>query len=667
MKGFNLNINDSNNTLKNFQLCLVLRVIGVLLFLYIGLITSWISDDAQITFRQILNFISGDGIVFNFGERVQAFTHPLWFLILSGVIAITDEMFVTTSIVSIIISIAAIILLLKMEINIEKSAITYISPVFFLAFSFAFCDYMTSGLENPLSYLLLSLLLYLLFQANLRQRLQLIFIILALLVLNRLDYAVLFLPLALVLIGFYTCKSELIKVLLPGLALIMGWFIFSTVYFGSPLPNTYYAKLNAGYPQSEIIERGIDYLISLKSDIASILILIISFLSLIIYRNRILISLAIGKVFYLLYVVYIGGDFMIGRFISILILLSIGEIIIVLNKSSISSKIRFNFLLIFLILLTICSFFYSSPIVSLNNYISRVVYKGANDQRGFYYKYTGLLAKNRSRWPKPEKFKDTAPKKYRIVCGLIGTRALTDISKYHIDPCGLTDPLLSRMPAIKYKKWRIGHHHRKIPFEYGQYKVGNISELPDNNLNELLSDVTLVSQADIFSVRRFAAIWRLLTNSYSNVNFEKYTDPSIWVPLTNYSDYLKIENWDKEIPHDNRPYYFKNKEQFSFNNNLIVESRIPKNTSIIWLHLNLGYTYEIYANDKNIFTLNKNRQYCDNGIKIYLKSEQLITKIGIKTTDELETKHLAFNYLKFLRLQNGDDNLEFMPHCVIKL
>ena len=83
-----MNIIGVNFSLRNHQLCLVLRVFGVLLVCYIALISSWISDDAQITFRQILNFLNGDGIVFNFGERVQAFTHPLWFFLLSGVIAI---------------------------------------------------------------------------------------------------------------------------------------------------------------------------------------------------------------------------------------------------------------------------------------------------------------------------------------------------------------------------------------------------------------------------------------------------------------------------------------------------------------------------------------------------------------------------------------------------
>ena len=65
-------------------------------------------------------------------------------------------MFLTTSILSILISVTAIIFLLRMELNLGKTEFTYLSPIYILIFSFAFCDYMTSGLENPLSYLLTS-------------------------------------------------------------------------------------------------------------------------------------------------------------------------------------------------------------------------------------------------------------------------------------------------------------------------------------------------------------------------------------------------------------------------------------------------------------------------------------------------------------------------------
>jgi arabinofuranosyltransferase len=45
-------------------------------------LSAWLSDDALITVRSVLNLISGYGPSFNLDERVQSFTHPLWFLLL---------------------------------------------------------------------------------------------------------------------------------------------------------------------------------------------------------------------------------------------------------------------------------------------------------------------------------------------------------------------------------------------------------------------------------------------------------------------------------------------------------------------------------------------------------------------------------------------------------
>ena len=55
-----------------------------LIFLAVLLRTAWLSDDALITFRTVLNFTHGYGLTFNVAERVQAYTHPLWMLMLTG-------------------------------------------------------------------------------------------------------------------------------------------------------------------------------------------------------------------------------------------------------------------------------------------------------------------------------------------------------------------------------------------------------------------------------------------------------------------------------------------------------------------------------------------------------------------------------------------------------
>ena len=43
---------------------------------------AWVSEDSFITFRYVSNALHGFGPVFNIGERVQGYTHPLWFVLL---------------------------------------------------------------------------------------------------------------------------------------------------------------------------------------------------------------------------------------------------------------------------------------------------------------------------------------------------------------------------------------------------------------------------------------------------------------------------------------------------------------------------------------------------------------------------------------------------------
>lgn len=71
-------------------------LIFVIVFPYIFFRNAWITEDAFINFRVIENFLSGEGPVWNIGERVQVFTSPLWMLLTTGAVAITGEFFFTT-------------------------------------------------------------------------------------------------------------------------------------------------------------------------------------------------------------------------------------------------------------------------------------------------------------------------------------------------------------------------------------------------------------------------------------------------------------------------------------------------------------------------------------------------------------------------------------------
>ena len=123
----------------------MLRASLFVIFTYVFLANSWIGDDAYITFRVVDNFINGYGLTFNPDERVQAYTHPLWMLLLSAVYAVTADLFYTTLALSYVLCVAALAVVVRFFDDLWRSAL-------FLALllsSKAFVDYTSSGLDIP--------------------------------------------------------------------------------------------------------------------------------------------------------------------------------------------------------------------------------------------------------------------------------------------------------------------------------------------------------------------------------------------------------------------------------------------------------------------------------------------------------------------------------------
>ena len=111
-----------------------LRGFYLLLAVYIFLKTAWLSDDSFITLNQVWNFINGEGIVWNSNQRVQAFTHPLWFLMLSSVSFFTRELFFTNLVTSFVCSMTSIIILFnlffKKHTSVSQISILIIFSIF---------------------------------------------------------------------------------------------------------------------------------------------------------------------------------------------------------------------------------------------------------------------------------------------------------------------------------------------------------------------------------------------------------------------------------------------------------------------------------------------------------------------------------------------------------
>ena len=93
------------------------------------------------------------------------------------------------------------------------------------------------------------------------------------------------------------------------------------------------------------------------------------------------------------------------------------------------------------------------------------------DERGYYYDTMGLLSTNRN-WPEIKTQSSDRSIGYEYKCGFAGYIAIVNSSTHLIDLCALSDPFLSKIPAIHAENWRIGHHIRKMPRDYGEYVLG---------------------------------------------------------------------------------------------------------------------------------------------------------------------------------------------------
>jgi arabinofuranosyltransferase len=287
--------------------------------------TAWLCDDAYITFRTVDNFLNGYGLRWNIAERVQSYTHPLWMFVLSLCSFVTREFYLTPIVLSLFLSFAAVLVLARKAGGRTVSAAL---GVFVLVLSKAFIDYSTSGLENPLTYCILALFFICSLKDSFDEKHLLQLSVLACLgILNRMDTALFFAPtLAYGLIRFGRVKG--IGIVLAGFIPFFVWELFSLIYYGYLVPNTAFAKMNTGISRGEYLAQGMSYYRnSLVNDPLTLAAIVYALLMVFVCRARRFFPHAAGILLYLGYIVWIGGDFMSGRFFAAPLVLAVAMLV----------------------------------------------------------------------------------------------------------------------------------------------------------------------------------------------------------------------------------------------------------------------------------------------------------------------------------------------------
>ena len=486
------------------------KFIPLAFFLCIIVKDAWLSDDAYITFRTVDNFVHGYGLTWNSDERVQTYTHPLWMFLISALYFCTHEVYYSVLLLSITISFVAVGIY---AVYIARSFPMALVGIVVLAASKSYVDYSTSGLENPLTHLLIILFVLIYFSAQRNTRsLFWLALIAALATLNRMDTLLLFIPPLLYLLYRYQ-KLASVKAILLGFLPFLLWEIFSLWYYGFLFPNTAYAKLDTGISSVQLFQQGIGYLASsFRFDPILFFVMAASFFLTLSFREWRNIPFLVGIGLYMLYTVRVGGDFMAGRFLTAPFLVAV---LLLTRGSYLPLKwVWVAGLAVGVLcgLLTPNSRWY--PINTSHVIIDT---RGVADERAFY-SATSIFNTRRNpyspsvRWTEDGLHARISHRKVAVEAniGFFGFAAGPFV--HVVDPRALGDPLLARLPANS--GWRIGHFTRRIPDGYLETLETGSNVIQDKDLALYYDKLRYVTRGPLFDMGRLIEIWRLNTGAY---------------------------------------------------------------------------------------------------------------------------------------------------------
>ena len=459
---------------------------------------AWAGDDAFITLRTVDNALNGYGLRWNVVERVQAYTHPLWMLLTLAVTSVVGSAYYAVMWLSIVCSAATAAIVIG---RIASSRFTQVLAAVLFLSSTAILDYSTSGLENPLTHLLVTVFVVVWLEAASGPRKTFwLTVLLSGIMLNRLDAGVLVLP-AFLLAASERPRRPHVLAAVRGFLPLVAWEVFSVIYYGFLFPNTAYAKLSTGISSIALARQAVYYFLDLLQTDAVTFATIVAALVLMVSRAaRPLWPLALGIGLYLVYILRIGGDFMAGRFFAAPFLLAV----IVLCRTPWPRGWAVRGAVVTAAVVA------QAALLSMDFEISRP--HGITDQRRLYSDATRLVTQRtapveQGSWSvRGMGFRD---KGTRVVeFGIIGmTGFFAGPSVHFVDPFALADPLLARRPADP--RSRIGHFERRVPAGYLDSIRSGRNRIENARIARYYDDLVLITQGPIWSRDRWRAIVKL--------------------------------------------------------------------------------------------------------------------------------------------------------------
>ena len=256
---------DNSKQTLYYILCVVFILVGVITVYKM----KWVGDDIFITLKYVENFLLGNGLVYNIGERVEGYTDFLWAMILAFFQWLKFDPVESANTIGILSYAGVLILFSRVSFLLNKKfQHRYYLPftLIALALNYDFAVWGTSGLETAFYTLLLcgAFVIYFFSSMQRKKRLFLTGLLMCFAVMTRPD-SMLFVMYANVLllfrnivlrIKFKELFTEQLIFASSVILIYIPYFIWRYQYYGFIFPNTYYDKL--GY--EVFFSRGFLYL-----------------------------------------------------------------------------------------------------------------------------------------------------------------------------------------------------------------------------------------------------------------------------------------------------------------------------------------------------------------------------------------------------------------------
>lgn len=297
-------ISESNKfkSLNNPYFGYTLLILGIAVLVYYAVVFNFTQDDAYITFRYAENYLNGDGLVFNVGERVEGYTNFLWLLFMIIGRLLGAEYVLFSKILGVAFGAGALVLIFYIARSIFKRNYFLAGLTAFGSGTIAsFAYWSVAGLETSAFsfFVLLAVYLYMrksylvavsaILASLLRPEGALLF---ALIILYEIIASRRISGKALILIGLYAVP-------------LIPYLFFKLSYFGGILPNPFYAKTSFNLMQ---LSNGLEYVGRFYNHYMAYGILLLPFLITLKKWGREIYFPLFFVILYTLYILFIGGD-----------------------------------------------------------------------------------------------------------------------------------------------------------------------------------------------------------------------------------------------------------------------------------------------------------------------------------------------------------------------